>query len=106
MKREDKWIDMGAAVIVRILYFAGGFAVSFYLMFRIWVRYSVRYGDPYELNLLPLLVVSLAIGILTAVVGPHLYRQSMQRGRGSLKEIKVQSEQGNKKTPKKARRKQ
>ena len=100
MKREDRLVNVIAAIIVRVLYFAGGFAVSFYLMFRMWIRHS----DPYEPNFRPLIVAPLVIGTLTGLVGPHLYRQSAHRGRGSLKQIRALSEQRKREGPEEERR--
>ena len=100
MKQEYRLVDLIAAIIVRVLYFAGGFAVTFWAVFRTWIRDS----DPYEPDFLPLIAAPLVIGTLTCFVGPYLYRQSTERGRGCLKRIRALSEQRKQERPKEERR--
>ena len=92
MKRDHRLLEIVVAIVVRVVYFVGGVVLSGLLLFRMGIWYK-GVADP---DFRPLIAVSLAIGILSAAVGPYLQRQATQRGRGSLKEIKAQSEQGEK----------
>lgn len=77
-------------LLVRLVYFVGGVAVSF-VVILVLVTQGARMGLLEGLGYGELLVAPLIGGVLCAAFGPYLYREATTRGRGKLSEIREKS---------------
>ncbi len=75
--------------VVRIIYFAGTVVACFGSIVAYAPRALVYGGDePVSLALL----FSLGMGLLSAAIGPQLYRYYAHRGRGKLRQVRAASQ--------------
>ncbi len=85
-RREDFWAHLAADIVVRI----GLFVATFVLVVVNMPRRYYRNWDGEFLH--EYLYAALVAAVLAAILGPWLYRTAVQRGRGSLGQVKRDSE--------------
>ncbi len=84
-RREDFWAHLFADIVVRI----GLFGATFVLVVVNMPRRYYRNWDGEIFH--DYLYAALAAATLAAIFGPWLYRTAVQRGRGSLGQVKRDS---------------
>jgi hypothetical protein len=85
MRKRDFWAHLLADILARIGYFAITFAAVVFLAAGGIHRGAGGYS-------IEVLYAALALGALAALIGPSLYRQAIYRGRGTLSQVKRNSE--------------
>ena len=85
-RREDFWAHLIADIVVRI----GLFGATFVLVVVNMPRRYYRSWDGEVFQ--EYLYAAFAAGALAAILGPWLYRTAVQRGRGTLGQVKRDSE--------------
>ncbi|MBL7645911.1 MAG: hypothetical protein JNK74_06930 [Candidatus Hydrogenedentes bacterium] len=85
-RREDFWAHLIADVVVRI----GLFGATFVLMMVNMPRRYYRDWDGETIS--GYMYVALVAGVLAAILGPWFYHAAVQRGRGTLGQVKRDSE--------------
>lgn len=84
---KDKWLDVIADLVVRLIFFVAGFFL--------WIVGEMQFPSIWQYdNGRELVLMSCAAGLLAALIGPAAYRNSSSdlRSRGTLEEIKEESE--------------
>ena len=96
--KDDRGIRIAAAIMVRVLYFTGGFVAMSAITCRILGTTHPAMRTTFRglgvLKHLPggyVLVWMCVAGLLCALFGPRLYSKAAHRGCGSLQETKQQS---------------
>lgn len=85
-RREDFWARLIADIVVRI----GLFGATFVLVVVNMPRRYYRSWDGEVFH--EYLYAALVAGVLAAIFGPWLYHAAVQRGRGTLGQVKRDSE--------------
>ena len=88
-RRGDFWAHLIADILVRIGLFVGTAALVIAAFYRHHHRYSFGDGDFPSAYMIGVVIVA---ATLAAVFGPWLYRSESEHGRGSLAEVKRNSE--------------
>lgn len=83
-QRGDLWARIVADIVTRVLYFA----VTAIFLFAGFFRYG--HYAAYRVSPVPIVAI-LALSVLAAALGPWLYREARDRGRGSLKDVRSRS---------------
>ena len=86
-RREDFWAHVVADIVVRIGYFA--ITVATVIFFAAGGSRRRAVSGAYSVEML---YAALALGALAALIGPSLYRQAVYRGRGTLSQVKRNSD--------------
>lgn len=84
----DFWAQIIADIVLRIGFFIGTALVMYGLLFGGRHRYHHHWD---WVNLPQVHFAVLAISTLSAIFGPFLYRKDVERGRGSLDEVRRNS---------------
>ena len=85
----DFWAHWIANILVRIGYFVGTALVLFLSMISGMHRYHQHRDWEYHSEHL---YVILALSTLAAIIGPYFHRKEVNQGRGSLDEVRRNSE--------------
>lgn len=89
-RETDFWLHLLADLVVRVAYFVG---TAFILVFGASRRPHVSHWHWYSDHFREYAAVVIAVSTLAAIFGPWLYRTATERGRGTLRRVKRESEE-------------